>query len=550
MLVLLLAASPVLKAQQDQTYPAAGKVDLCTDRALYIAGEKVFFLAFLSSFDQKQPELSKILYAEIVSPDGKSVTRSKFALLNSAADGCLAIPKDIITGVYYLKAYTKYMRNTGPQGYAYVPIKIVNPLRSDVVSGNDTTGFAKDQENKGNDTEAFIISTERKEYAPREIVNVSVMDAGAAKNGRLCVSVVPEASASGNMLKFPVSDHHIKSLRYYPETRDVSISGELRDNTSAKPVAGARINLSIIGKGRDFMAMQTDSAGRYFFSLPAYTGVRDLFLCAENTAESRPKILVDNDFCAVPVHLPSPVFKLTPAERTMAYNMALNARLGQVFDADSVPCTSVAEDSDRAFYGTPAEILSIDNYVQLPTLEEYFNELPTAVKVRKRHGEKYFKVLGPQAEMSFFDPLVMVDWVAMNDPAKILAIAPQNLARIEVVNQPYVKGDITYGGIVSIISKRGDFAGIDLPASGIFINYLFMADNGICTEKISGSPNIPDARNTLYWEPNLAVNAENRAGFSFTTPDTPGRYTVVMRGITRTGNTFRRTAVFEVKQGK
>ena len=36
------------------------------------------------------------------------------------------------------------------------------------------------------------------------------------------------------------------------------------------------------------------------------------------------------------------------------------------------------------------------NYVQLPTLEEYFNELPTLAKVRKRQGEKYFKILGAQ----------------------------------------------------------------------------------------------------------------------------------------------------------
>ncbi len=78
---------------------------------------------------------------------------------------------------------------------------------------------------------------------------------------------------------------------------------------------GTRVNLSVIGRGRDFMAVQTDTSGRFFFSLPDYTGFRDLFLCAKNTDTSDPKILIDNDYCTIPVHIPSKIFTLTPQER-------------------------------------------------------------------------------------------------------------------------------------------------------------------------------------------------------------------------------------------
>ena len=548
LLVLLLTAAVTVKGQQGKLYPAEEKVNLFTDRMLYISGEEVHFSAFLSSYEQHQPQLSLILYAELISPDGKSVAGSKFALVNNAAEGCLAIPKDIISGVYYLRAYTKYMRNLGPEAYSYAGIKIVNPLRNDVMIGNDTSGFEKKQVNV-NTTDAPTIIIGKNEFAPRYRVNVSIKAPGAALSERLCISVVPQASASENSLQLPVIQHQVKSMRYYPETVGVSITGVVKDNTSGNALANTRINLSIIGHGRDFMAMQTDAAGRYFFSLPNYKGFRDLFLCAENTADIRPKILVDNDFCAVPVHLPSPVFKLTADERAVAYQMAMNTRLEQVYAADTIHRANAEEMVDGAFYGTPTDMVSIDNYVQLPTLEEYFNELPTLVKVRKRHGEKYFKVFGSQAEMAIFDPLVMVDWVAINAPQKILAVSPQNIARIEVLNVPYVKGDITYGGILSIISKRGDFAGIDLPASGIFLNYLFVSDQQICAENNVVSPNIPDARNTLYWEPNLKLDADNTANFSFTTPDTPGHYAIVLKGKTADGGIFTRTKEFEVKQG-
>ena len=75
--------------------------------------------------------------------------------------------------------------------------------------------------------------------------------------------------------------------------------------------------------------------------------------------------------------------------------------------------------------------------------------------------------------MAIYDPLVMIDWVAVSDNESILGTPTQSISRIELVNAPYIKGDMIYGGIISIISKKGDFAGIDLPRNGIFINYKF-----------------------------------------------------------------------------
>lgn len=173
---------------------------------------------------------------------------------------------------------------------------------------------------------------------------------------------------------------------------------------------------------------------------------------------------------------------------------------------------------------------------------------PTLVKVRKKQGKKYFKVTGTQPEMSFYDPLILVDLVAVDDPAKMLTVSPRNISRIEVINEPYIKGNITYGGIVSIISRQRDFAGIDLPESGVFIHFSFLADKSKPNENIPVSQNMPDTRNTLYWKPNQVFNKEKHTRFSFSTPDTPGRYQIIILGVSRNGYLFKQKTGFKVVQ--
>jgi hypothetical protein len=90
-------------------------------------------------------QLSKILYAEIISPDIRQVSGGKFQILNQSAEGNLIIPDDIISGFYYLRVYTKYMRNNGPASYAYVGLRIVNPSRIEVMSAKDTSWPKPDQ---------------------------------------------------------------------------------------------------------------------------------------------------------------------------------------------------------------------------------------------------------------------------------------------------------------------------------------------------------------------------------------------------------------------
>jgi len=559
---LVLALSDhltVLNGRQFQAIQPGERVVLICDRNLYIAGERLFFSAFLQIADgSAKTDQGRVLYCEIISPDGNKITGDKYLIENSFASGSVAIPGDIITGTYYLRAYTRFMRNAGPSAYNYTRIKIVNANRSEVqtqTDGNylsDSLSRSFRAENRGG---SFIVSTDKPGYSPRDTVNITIDRNNTIVSSfkGLSLSVVPESSVSFQTEIIPLNDgaeaandQSENRVFNYAETRGLSVAGKLVDNATGNVLPYTRVNLSVIGKGRDFMAVQTDSAGLFFFSLPDYTGYRDLFLCAGRASSPDPKILVDNDFCTVPVHLPTGTFTLTPQERETAYNMAVNVQLDTYFKVDSIPGDPVEAEDEQAFYGKPDDILYIDDYIQLPTLEEYFNGLPTLVRVRKHKGEKYFKVIGPQAGLNNFDPLIMVDQVAIDDPSKVLGINPANISRIEVINVLYAKGDETFGGIINIISRHGDFAGIDLPSSGIFIRYAFLAEESQPRASSSLPPSFPDTRNTLFWDPELELSGEGHAEVSFAVSDTPGRYIIVLSSVNLKGEVSRQTIPFEV----
>lgn len=528
------------------------KVALFTDRSIYIVGEKLHFFAVMYPVSHLSDKVeSEVLYCELIAPDGEKIAGSKNVIINSAAEGCLPIPDDLPSGTYYIRAYSKLMRNSGPESYEYKPLKIINPGWDEVLPG--TANLTNENGNvEGNEAEfstgmiGVSVDNNTARTSENIVATIESTDASSKAYKGLCISVVPEIVLPhlGNVI--PNKKLRPIEYRFYAENQGLSLTGKLTEGTDRKLVSGKRINLSIIGEGRDFMAVRTDNNGRFFFSLPAYYGSRDLFLCAEKTTASDLKIWIDNDFCSLPVSLPSPVFSLSDQERASILSMARNKQINSHFQPDSTDVLPNIKLEEKAFYGEPTTILYLDQYVQLPTLEEYFNELPGLVKVRKRNGEPYFKIIG-SSNLSFYDPLVMIDWVAVDELSKILAVAPQSISRIEIVNETYIKGGQTYGGVISLISKKGDFAGIDLPSAGIFINYSFFSEN-LCRQSYPmPSVNQPDARNTVLWETGITLPKGDKKEFAFKAPDTPGNYIVVVEGLTTEGERVISSAHFKVE---
>jgi hypothetical protein len=138
--------------------------------------------------------------------------------------------------------------------------------------------------------------------------------------------------------------------------------------------------------------------------------------------------------------------------------------------------------------------------------------------------------------------------VAIFDIEAVLAVSPRLIDRVEIVNTPYIRGNVSFGGIISLISKSNDLGYIDLPSSGLLVNYRMLdLSAGDTIQYGIQDPRLPDVRNTLYWNPGLELNSTTGKRISFRTADLKGEYEILIRGIDSTGKYLEKRAGFRVE---
>ena len=84
------------------------------DRMRYIAGETVWFKVYQSS-SPEYPVNSGVVYVDLVDGNNQFVTETKWRLENGSATGQITLPDSLTGGYYLLRAYTKWMQNTGSE---------------------------------------------------------------------------------------------------------------------------------------------------------------------------------------------------------------------------------------------------------------------------------------------------------------------------------------------------------------------------------------------------------------------------------------------------
>ena len=98
------------------------KVYVHTDNECYFVGDTLWYKAYVVRADQLVPtDMSRILYVELLSPDGLLVERQHIIIsANGYTCGQFVLTDSLYSGYYELRAYTRWMLNfnTGHQRYS------------------------------------------------------------------------------------------------------------------------------------------------------------------------------------------------------------------------------------------------------------------------------------------------------------------------------------------------------------------------------------------------------------------------------------------------
>jgi len=561
----LLAQSPFDPAYSAEAAMIREEVQLFTDRNLYAVNENIHFVAeHRVSGALGSSYWSSVLYVELVAPAGIPVAQGKYLFLGGRAQGAIQIPASALTGDYTLKCYSRWMRNQGPASFAYMPVKIINPFRSEVAAqgGGDPPPVSLSRVSYKGGLECAISS---QVYLPGDEVILQLSGALPANLEQLpcCLTVVPAGAIDLDQGQFIPSrsprEQEDFRVSYLPDLGNgVAVAGTVVD-ASQEPAPYTTLHFSLLGNKPDYFATISDEHGRFIFSTPAEEGQMELFVTPQRVEGTVLEVRIDQEYDTRPVILPREKFHLSELERDLARRTAMNVQLSEAYgtgftatDSISAAGPGSASPGNGPFYGTRVKELLIDDYVRLPNLEEVFINLVPDVQFYRKRGENRIRILSDNASMAIYEPLIMIDHISVFDHEAILALPPEKIERIDLINEVYLKGNVAFGGVLAIYSKEGDLAGIDLPEGSYFFDYQSFypkeTSGEIPLERLrkAASGRIPDTRNTIYWTSDLQLQKGKALEIPFRAPETPGTYVILVRGVDPQGEVLTATARFRV----
>ncbi len=551
--------SPYDRSFYPEAFLIRDHLEVFTDRSIYVVGESIQFRADHRTDGIEQGELwSTVVYVELVTSSGKAVSQGKFSLSGGMASGILNVPGGALTGNYFLKSYTRWMRNSGSQSYSYTPLKIINPFNAEV--STHVNGSSSDQlfNRREYMKEYLDCSTRKTIYKKGEEVQFSV--SGSLVNDMqeisCCVTVVPAGGVDvdfGQIAFYGSSmDPNDYLVNYLPDLKGVNISGTVVESGNVgQPLKSAILYFSILGDLPDFFVAVTDAHGRFVISTPEREGIQEFFVAPDPSASGGSEVRIDQDFDTGPNPKTAEKFKLSVREHELATHMALQMQLSAVYNkrrANQAAPQKTDRTSVPLFYGTPGFSILMDDFVTLPTLEEVFINLIPDVEIVVRRGQRSMRINGPNRGIYLYPPLIMIDHLPVFDQQVVLDINPEKIRRIDLINEVYVKGSVAHGGVISILSRNGDMAGIDLSANSYFFDF-----QSIQPFVSKGNPSyapgdrVPDMRNTFLWLEDIAVERGLSREIAFKAPSAPGEYVILVRGLARQGTVLSATARFVVE---
>ncbi len=330
------------------------------------------------------------------------------------------------------------------------------------------------------------------------------------------------------------------SFTYLPEYEGHIITGRISPKTGSLPGTAITVYLSVPGKNFKFASTTSAKDGLIQFNVEKFYGNREL-IAQTNAADSNYRVFIDNPFSEQYADINIDPVQVTPSLANNILLRSIGAQTQDIYEPEQENNFRLPVSFDTtAFFGRPSKQYYLDAYTRFPTMEEVMREYVKEVHVKKKDRNFRYEVLN-EPELTYFndDPLVLMDGVPVFNVDKIINMDPLKIQKVDVVTAKFFKGNQHYDGIVSYNTYNGDLDSYQLDPNSLVVEY-----DGLQLQREFYSPQYetneqllsrkPDYRNVLYWSPEIKTK-NGKADISFYTSDVPGKYVVLIQGISNNG---------------
>jgi hypothetical protein len=575
LIVYLFMGGHVLYSNNEPVEYPSEAVQLHSDRDIFISGEHLHFKTWLLSDVEDPNHKSGIIYLILRNHAG-IVQNLSLQLENNRADGNLYLHDTLSTGFYELVAFTNWMRNAGEKSYSRKSIfianrfdrnleKFQNPASNHSVSGKGEN-YRDNILNTDHevDNSRIIISGISNLIGKREKVQFHLdLKDHVDSNVNVSISVVSTGSLAEFNGSFDAGKMQSGTLKivgdipgYYMEPDEMIISGVVTLEETGKAVEGARVILNTPADRVNILYTYTGKNGVFHFPLPAGYMGRDLFLSVDPASqEGSFKIEIKNKYDLVDT-IELPYRSLSAGQTEYIRKIQDVARARIAFDADFMVLQDkpvLTKSRLTEAYSDPVQVFHLAEFTSFDDLQEIAREIVPVWRIRQ--SQNVFRSRLINATTGSFlpdEPVYFIDGIICHDLNVLTHLNSEMIDRIELQNLQWVHGDLEFQGIIAIFTKNNEYLRIldELTVFHSSQNFYHKEKFFQMPEYSSQSipdPERPDLRQLLFWEPDLNLGQGEGAELGFYTGDIGGDYSIVITGITDSGEIVELVHSFIVK---
>ncbi|GAA0880424.1 hypothetical protein GCM10009119_33940 [Algoriphagus jejuensis] len=533
------------------------KVYIHTDKPYYYAGDQVFFKGYFAYGNPYlRDELSKVLYVEVVSSERDLVIEKKFPIRDGIVVGDFYLPDSMAGEKYFLRAYTNWMRNYGPNHYFLQTFSILDPYKR--IAPEETVSNWTNQ--------GAVISAQEGQFSPRQKVSATLKISdkkGRAIPATLSLGVwdarqlvpIQRGTDMEKTLDLQGISETLGLERFsYPVEKSLKLEGKVLDDK------GKGTSAAVTAFVNDFQGMidlESGNDGSFVLDDMEFYGPMALAFSALDKKGKPLSVILDVPLKA-PVALPADAFfpKITI--------LATPVRTPELALDEEASKETKNTGGKAAIYGNPDFVVLGEDLMKTGNSSDLVSSLAGHVPSMRvtqvgATGQQQIRIRGGSVSGGgSMEPLVMLNGAIMGAAGGATAadnlrgINPFDIERVEVVTRMApMLGDQGRNGVISVYLKdnvgMGNLSG--QPGIKEFVVQGYQPQGSFVAvdyEQVT-EPVEKDDRQTLYWNPFLVVDEKGELTFSFYTNDSEGPVVVEVRGLGIDGEIISGTFILNQK---